>query len=449
VKRSARDYWSRSRAFLREDLWTSEPRPGSLYGRVHGLLQFAVMTAEGFVRDHLLLRASALSYFTVLSLIPMLAVAIAVASAVGASEDLADLIVRHFLAAVPEAQDRILAGVRQVNFGRLGTVGAVALFVTTVLGVSNIERDLNAIWGVRQQRTLARRFADYLAVLVVAPLLLAAALSLTTTLQTQWLVQRLFEYRLISLMYDTGLRHAPTVVLMIAFAFLYWFLPNTRVRPSAALLGGLVAGILVAIAQSLYLGLNVGVARASAVFGGFIALPLLFVWIYTFWAIVLFGAELAFAYDNLPLYRREVHGRAATPAEREAIGLRIAVEVARTFRDGGAAWSADALATALGVPVRTVRDVLADLERTGIVTERGAVEKEGGFQLGRPAERIPVTEVIGALRGEREPSAGDPLVSSAVAAVLEDLEEGAEKSAAGRTLADLLTPLPERARGNT
>jgi membrane protein len=437
------DLWQRVKDFLREGLWSAGPgRPGP---RLRGVLQFAVMTGEGFVRDNLLLRASALSYFTVLSLIPLLAVVISIVGSVGIGSDFAERVVAQIAAGNPEAQARILERIQSVNFAGLGTIGAVTLLLTTVLGISTVERDLNAIWGVRQQRALARRFADYLAVLVVGPLLFATALSLATTLQSQWMVQKLIEYRFFSLVYDLGLQQAPTVVLAIAFTFLYWFLPNTQVRPLAAILGGAVAGVLVVLAQSVYLDLIVGSARYDALFGGLAALPLLFIWIYLFWAVVLFGAEIAFAFDNLARYRREVRGRAVSPAESEAIGLRIALEVARAFRDSAPVWTADALAEALDVPVRTVRAVLADLEQAGVVTTQGAVEKEGGFQLGRPAESIPVTEVVRALRGVRERAAGDPDVSAAVDGVVGELEAGAEKGAAGRTLADLLASLPARA----
>ena len=434
----------RARDFLREGLWSGEGVPGAPGPRLRRLLQFAVMTGEGFVRDHLLLRASALSYFSVLSLIPLLAVMISIVGAIGIGGSFADLIVGQLTAGNPEARARILDRVQSVNFAGLGTLGAAALFVTTVFGISNVEGALNAIWGVRQQRSFARRFSDYLAVLVVAPLLLATALSLTTTLESQWLVQKLIEYRMFALLYDLGLQQAPTVVLVIAFAFLYWFLPNTTVRPLAAILGGVVAGVLVVVVQRLYLSMIVSSARYDAIFGGFAALPLLFIWIYLFWATALFGAEVAFAYDNLPRYRREVRGRTASPAEREAIGLRIALEVARAFRDEAPAWTADALSEALDVPVRSVRDVLADLERVGVVAARSVGEKEGGYQLGRPAERISVTSVVRALRGVREAAVGSPDVSAAAAGVLDELEAGAAKGVGSRSLADLLTPLPAR-----
>jgi len=445
LSQPASEFWKRTQDFLRVGLWSSEPTSGAPGPRLRRALQFAVMTGEGFVRDNLLLRASALSYFSVLSLIPLLAVAISIVGSVGIGGDFADKIVRQIAAGNPDAQARILERIRDVNFAGLGTLGAAALLVTTVLGISTVERDLNAIWGVRQQRTLARRFPDYLAVLVVGPLLLATALSLATTLQSQWLVQKLIEYRIFALVYDLGLQQAPTVMLAVAFSFLYWFLPNTQVRPLAAILGGVVAGLLVVLVQGVYVGMMVGSARYDALFGGLAALPLLFVWIYLFWAVVLFGAEVAFAYENLPRYRREVRGRTVSHAESEAIGLRIAVEVARSFRDGAPVWTADSLAEALDVPVRTVRGVLADLDRAGLVAPRGAVEKEGGYQLGRPAEAIPVTAVVRALRGVREKAAGDPAVSDAVAGVLGELETGAEKGAAGRTLADLLAALSPRA----
>jgi membrane protein len=315
------------------------------------------------------------------------------------------------------------------------------LFLTTVLGISNIERSLNHIWGVRQERSWARRIPDYLAVLVVAPLLLGAGLSLGTTLHSQWLVQRLLEWRAFQIVFDFGLTLAPTLVLAVAFAFLYGFLPNTKVKPTAALLGGLVAGLLVDLAQSAYLGLSVGAARASALYGGFAQLPLLFVWIYFFWAIVLFGAEIAFAWQNLELYVREVRGERAGPAEREAIGLRIALEIARGFRNGDAAWTSDQLSDAMRVPARTVRDVLVPLERARIVS---AVAGEPGdaWQLGRPADRIPVTDVLAALRGPREPVLGDRPVARVAEAALAELAEGEAKAAAGHTLADLVTQLP-------
>jgi membrane protein len=355
--------------------------------------------------------------------------------------------VEQIAAGSPEAQAYLLGILEHANLKGLGAPAAVTLFLTTVLGISNIEGALNHIWGVRNVRPWARRLPDYLAVMIVAPLLLGAALSLATTLRNDWLVRRLLDVPAFALAWELGIRHAPALVLAVGFAFLYGFLPNTQVRPVSAALGGLVAGVLVNLAQGAYWSFSVGAARASALYGTFAQLPLLFVWIYLFWAIVLFGAEIAFAHQNLGLYRREVQGTPAGPAEREAVGLRIACEVARAFRDAAPPWTADTLSEALRVPVRTVRGVLAELEAAGVVAAIDAPERPGGWQLGRPAERILVGDVLAALRGPREPGGGERAIASGVRAILGELADAEAKGAGSRSLAEVLEAIPPRAAG--
>ncbi len=439
----------RAQAFLRDGLWRVEIEPRTWAARAAWLLQLGVMIAQGFVRDRLLLRASALAYFTVLSMVPLLAIAVSLVGSLGVGGEVARLAVEQIAAGSPDAQTYLLGIIENANVRGLGSLGAVTLFLTTVLGIGTIEGALNGIWGVRQVRPWTRRLPDYLAVLVVAPLLLGLALSLATTLRNEWLVQRLLEIPAFQVAWELGLRHAPTLVLAVGFAFLYGFLPNTSVRPASAALGGLVAGVLVNVAQGAYLGFSIGATRANALYGGFALLPLLFVWIYVFWAIALLGAEVAFAHQNLPLYRREVQGRVAGSAEREAVGLRIALEVARAFRDAAPPWTAEALSEALRVPVRTVRSVLADLESGHLVAALDAPQRVGSWQLGRPAERILVSDVLAALRGPREIAAGDPPLAGAVGQVLAELGEAEAKGAGGRCLADVLEGVPPGPAGRS
>jgi len=438
---AASQYLHRAQHFVRHEMWEVQPEPRSAAARALGLLQFAFMIGQGFVKDSLLLRASALTYFTVLSLVPLLAVMVGMADALGVTVNIADAVVDRIAAGSPESKDRILGFVENVNFRALGSLGAAVLFLTTVLGISNIERSFNQIWGVQRGRSWARRFPDYLAAIVIASLLAGVALSLATTLKSQSMVQRLLEFPVFSTLYSYGLRQVPAVVLSLAFAFLIWFMPNTKVRPASALLGGVVAGILVVLAQNLYLGLSFGMARAQTLYGNFAQLPLLFVWIYCFWAVVLFGAEISFAYQNLELYRREVRGKKVGTAEREAIALGIAVEVARAFRDGRKPWNADRLADALRVPVRTVRDLLAHLERAGIVAEIGGENRDEDFQLGRPASQVAVTDVMRCLRGDREHVLGDESIARPVNSLIAAMNEGEAKGAGGRTLEDLLVEI--------
>ncbi len=195
------------------------------------------MVAQGIERDQILLRATALTYFAMLSLIPILALAIGLVGAFGVSEDLARVVVDRVAAGSPDAGQYILDLVRRVNFRSFGAVGGASLFVTTVLGIGNVEKAFNTIWGIERQRSLMRRFADYLAVLVVAPLLFTAAVSLATSLRSETILQQVLAHPALAQAYELGLRQTPTLLLLLGFAFLYWFLPNTNVRALPALLG--------------------------------------------------------------------------------------------------------------------------------------------------------------------------------------------------------------------
>ncbi len=438
--------WDQLRRYLSQGLWMQELEPATWTTRGVRTLQFGFMLAEGFVRDSLLLRASALTYFTLLSIVPLLAIVSAVATALGVTENVVGIGLDQIRGAFPEVAAKVEEFLANANIAALGSLGAGALLLTTLLGISNIERAVNHIWGVKQQRSWARRFPDYLAVLIVGPLLLGASLSLATTVKSQWVIEKLTQIPGFEGAFDLGLSQLPTLVLAGAFSFLYWFLPNTNVRAFSALLGGVFTALAVNAGLAAYVGLSVGFARADVLYGGFAQFPLFFVWIYFFWAIVLFGAEIAFAYQNLDLYVREVRGERAGPAEREAIGMRIALEIARAFRDGAEPWTDDALSVAMQVPVRTVRDVLVPLENARIVTAIAAEEREAGWQLRRPADAIRATDVLAALRGDREPVSGDADVTRVVESLLAELAEGERKAADGATLEHLLAAVPLRRR---
>jgi membrane protein len=441
-----REAMQRAPGFLREELWDpafrSRPRSsGGSAGVLNfgfGLLQFVVMTTEGFVRDQLLLRASALSYFTVLSLIPIIAIVVAIAGAIGIDTAFEEKIVESVAAGAPGAQAFIIDLIRNARFSALGGLGAAVLLVTTVMGISNVERTFNSIWGVKKGRSLGRRFPDYLAVLMVVPLA-ASGLSIATGLKSQWLVQRLLEFPLFELFYSIGLQQLPWLVLSLAFALMFWFLPNTPVRFASAALGGMVSGILVLWAQGAYVKYSVGVAKADVLFGAFAQLPLLFVWIYIFWALVLFGAEIAFAHQNLASYRSEVKGARSGPAEREAAALRLVIAVAAAFRGAAEPLTADDLAESLCLPVRTVRDIADHLTPVKILAERETPEGVA-YSLGQPAERIRVVDILAALRGDRDPN---DETDEVVEGVLAELASVVSHGPGGRSIAELLTQVTE------
>jgi membrane protein len=380
-------------------------------------------------------------------LIPLLAIAVAVASALGLDGGkLVELVRERLAVSIPlDVETQIISSIENVNFGGLGGLGAGFFLLTTVLAIGTVENAFNQIWGVKQQRPWSRRIPDYMAVLLVVPIVMGISSTLAGTFRSQWIVQRLLEVPLFSTFYETGLRYTPFLLLIAGFAFVYWFLPNTSVRLLSAMIGGVVAAIFFTWAQSFYVNLNVGVAKYSVFFGGFAFLPLLLVWMYISWAITLLGAEVAFAHQNLAFYSREVRNPPLRSAEREAVGLAIALEIARAFRDRNKPWSDTGLADTIDIPVRTVRAVLHELEGEGILSRAGGGEPLAHFQLGRPAERITVAQVLNALRGQRQtPPHGGPVVK-VVSECLDSLDLQELETVGARSLKDLLQDVPPHA----
>jgi membrane protein len=222
--------YDRALRFFSGDIWRRELKPGSWAESGMRVLQFAVMVVEGFFRDQLLLRASALTYISVLSVIPILAIALNVLKALGITENLAELAVDQIAAGLPETRAKILDLIQNADTGSLGTIGAVILVGTSVLALRHLESTLNDIWGVRQNRGWTRRFADYLAVMIVAPLLTAAALSLSTSLRSSSVLIWIESIPFLQAFYHLGLQRLPALLAAVAFTLLYWFFPNTRVH---------------------------------------------------------------------------------------------------------------------------------------------------------------------------------------------------------------------------
>ncbi len=400
-----------------------------------------MLIAQGFVRDELLLRANSLAYLTLLSIVPLLALAVALVDLISDGQ-LAAARLLDLLAVAPEAKANFLERVAHFNFRALGGVASAVLLATTVLAVGRVEHALNALWGVTQRRPWSRRVPDYLAVIVIAPLFIGVAISLRASFESQTLVQRALEVPLLQLLYVKGLRWAPLILITSAFGFLYWFLPNTRVRKRSALLGAVVAALLFNAAQVAYVELTLGAkARMDEAFAASAWIVMFLVWVYISWAIVLLGAEVAYAHQTLSLYRREVRGKAAGPAARETIGLAIALCCARAFRDRSQPWDPDGLSDRLDVPLRTVRDVVRALEEANILAPCGG-DWVGCVQMARPAEQVRVSDVLVALRGNAVVPLGMSDLSRTVNGVIGEIQRAWGAVADARTLRDLLETAP-------
>lgn len=429
---------------LEREIWADDPHAPTLLRAMRSTLQLIALTLRGFRNDQLLLRASALTYVTALAIIPILGVVIAILGVVGGDETIVNFAIEQLTTVAPEVRETVRGYVASLDFSSFGRIGGAVVFGTSIFALRHLESTLNEIWGVARSRSWARRFSDYLAVMVVAPISIGVAVSLATTLQSEPMVARLLENPTFARVYGLGLSQVPLLVLFLGFTFLYWFFPNTKVQVRSAALGGLVAAVLFSASRAIYVDFQVGAATYQAVFGAMSAVPLILAWLYVCWAVVLLGAEVAFATQNLPYARREMRSGEATPAMREAIAVELAVEIVRNFRHQQAPPTAEELADRLDEPVRLIRQLVDSLERADLV--RGVLsrdDEEIAFVPARPIRELTMGAVLRAIRGEWKSESGCPTIRSTPVAETLDRLEGAWSELADQTSLEMLARTPE------
>lgn len=391
----------KTRTFVRSGVWRIPsrhlpPRKSFLIRQLRILL----LALRRFQDDRCHLRASALTFYTLLSIVPILAMAFGVAKGFGFEA----MLERQILEAFSEQQETAL---RMIAFSRsllektqggvIAGIGVVLLFWTVIKVLRNIERSFNDIWGIKEGRSFERQVSDYLSIMLIAPILLVLAGSATVIVASQ-MESFLEAVRLRSALQSfvpVLLKALPYGLIWLLFAFLYVVVPNTRVRIRSGVLGGVIAGTLFQIVQWVYIKFQIGAASYGAVYGSFAALPLFLIWLQTSWLIVLLGAEIAFAEQFVEHYEFEQDCLRVSPRFQRLVALGVTRFCVRTFQEGSRPRNAAEIAEALGLPIRLVHDVLHRLTASGALCQvRGEEEKSYAFQPALPVERLTIDEVV-------------------------------------------------------
>jgi membrane protein len=413
-----RSRWRIVRWFA-EDVWSSgSARRGGIW-RISRILYLAT---KGFFEDRCLSRASALTYITVLSLVPLLAFAFSMAKGFGIYQSLLDDTINPFLDrtfGTMQPQDavhlpsegsheirsaiaQVLGFVEKTDVGALGLFGLVLLLYTVIKLLATIERSFNDIWGVQRSRSLIRKVADYMAMVIVTPLLLFIAAGVTTAAQNSGVVDFLRGRLGMDAPIDFLTKLTPLIALWLGFTFVYMAMPNARTRLVSALIGAIVAGTLWQIALVLHLRFQVGIARYNAIYSSFAAVPIFLMWVNVSWVIVLLGAEICFAHQGEPSYVHVAHSRPRDHAFKEQVGLRVMTRVGEGFLCAAPPRTALVLAAELDVPQRELEEVIYVLVDRGLLAETNEAH-ERAFLPARDLDSITVKAVLDALKGTAGP----------------------------------------------
>jgi len=389
-----------------------------------------------FNEGALSLRALGLVYTTLLSLVPLLAVTFSVLKAFGAHYRLEPLLAQALEPLGPkgsEVTQRIVEFVGNLKVGVLGAVGLAGLFYTVMSLLGKIEDAFNHIWRARTVRTFARKFADYLSLVLVGPILVFAALALIASAQSHWLVQRVLEIGpLGAVLVPLAGRVMPFVLLCVAFAFLYRFLPQADVKVTSALVGGATAAILWQLAGAGFAMFVASSPRYSAIYSGFAVAILFLIWLYVAWLVVLVGAQVAYLHQH-PLAYLATRWR-RSHRFREELVLAALAEITRRYVAGDGPAGSSELANGLDAPSSMLDEHLDELIRRGILVR---TTDPRGVTLGRPPEDVAVSDVLEILNDPDRIDHGLWHPGGAVAQLLAHRDETTRRTLEGVTLRSL------------
>lgn len=432
---------------LKHLLWEQNPSELSWLQRIIlRQVQTVVLVARDFGTNQCLLRAAALTYYAMLSIVPLLALTFALLKAFGVQNLLEPLIMEKLKVGDGQAVQAILGYINNTQVGGMGGIGLLFLLVAVTSLLTNVEKSFNHIWGVPEIRPLMRRFADYLSVILVGPVLIIAAISMTTSLSSHSLVQTLLEMQLVGNLILLSFKVAPFVFMWLAFTVLYVFMSNIKVVWRAAFVGGVVGGTLWQLAQWGYVNFQVGVAKYNAIYGAMAALPIFIVWLYLSWVIVLFGLQVTYAKQNLRTSGRDLRGAEVSRNSYEQVALVILVTLADRFSRAEAPLTQEQLAKLLFVPPRLCRSILRLLVGLGFVAELCSRLDRRSYQLGRAAENLPLAELLKIMRDKGEEVLHlNPHPQTLVALeTCQQVESLLEDGLDGLTLRDLVLRCQER-----
>jgi membrane protein len=388
---------NRLMVFLKKDLWQI-PREELSPVKAFLIRQLQVFTVavRGLAEDNIYLRASALTFFSLLSLVPVIAMAFGIATGFGLQEYLVAQLEQAFV-----GREEVLSFILEFSESLLettqgGIMAAVALgilFFTVMKVLGHIEESFNEIWQVRKERSFSRKFTDYFAIMLIGPFLVILS-NIFTVFLVEQVTRRVGLLGFFSPVLMTLLSLVPFVLVLIMLTLLYMVMPNTRVKFTSALLAGIVAGIIFQLVQYGYIYFQIGVSKYSAIYGSFAALPLLMFWMQISWVVVLFGAELAFANQNIEQYEYETESLHMSTRNRRLITLYITHLIVKNFENGALPLNARQISQKLRLPIRLTRDVLEDLVETRILSEvRTERIKEPAYQPAIDINRVTIKYV--------------------------------------------------------
>ena len=390
--------------FLRVDLWKTDPTESrAIFTALFKPLQIILLTIHGFNKDKCYLMASALTFWSLLSIVPVAALAFGIASGFGFEKMLEQLLLEK----MPGQQEIIL---QVVNFshsllektkgGLIAGAGVLFLFWSVIKILGNIEDSFNDIWKLTKSRTLARKIGDYLALMIICPFIFIVSSSVNLFITTS--IKRLTEQNhlpdLFSPIIFFGLKSIPYILTWTLFTFIYIIMPNTKVKFSSGLLSGIVAGTAYQLIQWGYISFQIGVSGHNAIYGSFAALPMFLLWLQISWLVVLVGTELSFNHQNIEKYALKQDADKISLTFKRLLTLKIMHLLIEFFYQGKQPLTKVQISKTLELPENFVTRILDELVDCRLVScIRRDDDESASFQPALDINQLSIYYILNAL----------------------------------------------------
>ncbi|MFO7829412.1 MAG: YihY/virulence factor BrkB family protein [Bacteroidales bacterium] len=390
--------------FIKEDIWRlplkNMPRYKLLLVRQ---LRVLLLAFRGYQEDNVGLRASALTFFSMLSVVPVVAMGFGIAKGFGFDKHLEKQLIENF-SGQQEVLDWIIKFAQRfldnTQGGLIAGIGIVILFWAVMKVLGNIESSFNAIWQIHSSRVWFRKFSDYLSMMLIAPILIILSTSSNVFISTQLeqITSEVAFLDYISPILFFLVKLIPYVLFWLVLTIIYMVMPNTKVNFKSAFIAGIIAGTIFVFVQWAYIHFQVGVSRYNAIYGSFAALPLFLIWLQISWLIILFGAEISFAVQNVERYEFDPDIQNLSLFSRRVLRLLVAQLIIKKFEKGEEPMTAKEISQELEIPIRLVRDILFVLVESKILSEVVTVQyKEKAYQPAQDIHKLTVSYVLNAL----------------------------------------------------
>lgn len=357
--------------FLTYDIWRiTEDEVTRTKFSVYNIIKTIYLCINRFTKDRIVNKASALTYSTLLAIVPILAILFAIARGFGFDNLMENQIVSGFggpTAATEVILQFVNSYLSQTKSGIFIGVGLVMLLWSVLNLINNMEITFNRIWQVKKARSMYRKVTDYFSMLLLIPILLVVSGGLTIFMST--MLKNVADFALLAPLSKFLLQLIPFALTWFMFTGLYVFMPNTNVKLKHALISGILAGTAHQAFQILYISSQLWVSRYNAIYGSFAALPLFLLWLQISWTICLFGAELTYAGQNIQNFSFDKDARNISQRYRDFISILIMSLIAKRFGKGAPPYTAEEISEECQIPIRLTNETLYELQEINMLHE--------------------------------------------------------------------------------